>query len=411
MLSIFSINDSQSQDFTLLENLNLIDGTGAKLQAGKSILIAGDTIHQILDSHESIDIENVVRVDLSGKYLLPGLFDMHVHFATAPSGNDNLERTKVRLSKFLRQGVTGVRDMAGDTRQLAFLARQAALDEIESPDIYYSALMAGAFFFDDPRTAASAKGEVPGATAWMKAITDDTDIELAVAQAKGTGATGIKIYADLPAHLSAKVILEARKQDFLVWAHASVIPTMPSDLVNAGIHSVSHSPLLAWETADKKPENGKQRYNETDLDPKRPEFKALLQSMAVREIFLDPTVKIYKGRTVIYNNGIMATLAAYKAGVPLVLGTDMSLGRQDIVNFPIIDEMHTWVEAVGIPPLEVIKAATYNAAQLLKLGDKAGTISVGQKANLLIVDDNPLEDMKHLMNVYSVYKNGKRVAK
>lgn len=120
--------------------------------------------------------------------------------------------TEKRLALQAKHGVTGVRDMAGDVRQLAFLARKAMLDEIVSPDIYYSALMAGPEFFDDPRTHAAAKGLKAGYVAWMRGVSSQDDIALYVAQAKGAGASSIKLYADLPSEVAIRVIEEARKQ-------------------------------------------------------------------------------------------------------------------------------------------------------------------------------------------------------
>jgi imidazolonepropionase-like amidohydrolase len=270
---------AKGQNAVLLEHASIIDGTGKSLQKEYNVLIVADSIHAILKEGEAVPISDYQSVDLTGKYLLPGLFDAHVHFATNPSGGDKLELVEERLSLMLKNGVTGVRDMAGDTRQLAFLARQTLLDEIEAPDLYFSALMAGPAFFDDPRTKSSGQGVIPGHVPWMKGITDETDIVRAVAEAKGTGAAGIKIYADLPGHLAKKVIEEAHRQDFLVWAHAALIPGMPSDLVAAGIDGVSHATLLAWEAAVVKPENGKQRYNDTELSIENEGFKTVIEIM------------------------------------------------------------------------------------------------------------------------------------
>lgn len=407
-LPFFSGVSLHAQNRVLLENVTIIDGTGREPQANKSILIAGDSIQQILDHTTADNLSDVRRINLTGKYLLPGLFDMHVHLATDPTANDRLDLTKKRLSKYLEHRVTGVRDMAGDTRQLAYLARQAALDEIKSPDIYYSALMAGPSFFDDPRTVASARGHKPGTTAWMMAITEETDMAVAVAQAKGTGAQGIKIYADLPADLCAKIIVAAKAQNLKVWAHASVFPALPQDLAEAGIHSVSHAPLLAWQVADNTV-TSKLRYERTVLDTARPAFRALIQTMAQKQVYLDPTIKIFAKRQTLFANALKATYAAYQAGVPLVVGTDMSPDRDGLEYMPITEEMIVLVNEVGIPPLEVIKAATLNSARLLGIADQVGSITPGKKANLLILDANPLEDIRHLDKVRGVIKNGKQV--
>jgi imidazolonepropionase-like amidohydrolase len=126
---------------------------------------------------------------------------------------------------------------------------------------------------------------------------------------------------------------------------------------------------------------------------------------------LDPTVAIYKGRYSpnVYQNGIKATRAAFDAGVKLVIGTDRGVNVQEFKNLPIIDEMEFLVNEAGIPAMDVIKAATINTAEFLKINDNVGSIAVGKKANLLIVDANPLVDITNLKKVHSVYKNGKQV--
>lgn len=402
---------AKGQKALLFESASIIDGTGKSLIQGYNVLVVGDSIHSILKEGEDVPVADYQIIDLTGKYLLPGLFDAHVHFATDPSEGDQLEKVKQKLKIMLQNGVTGVRDMAGDTRQLAYLDRQTELDEIIAPTLYFSSLMAGASFFDDPRTIAAGRGRIPGKTPWMKAITDDTDIVLAVAEAKGTGASGIKLYADLLPHLAMKVIKEAHRQDFLVWAHAAVIPTMPSDLIEAGIDGISHGPLLAWEAAAKRPTSGKQRYNEIELDVENESFKNVIQKMAENQVYLDPTVFIYKDRyaRAIYNNGLIATKAAFDAEVPLVIGTDQGFDADSFTYLPLIDEMDALVNEAGIPALAILKAATLNAANFLRIGDKVGSIEVGKKANLLLLDANPLDDIMNLKKVNSVYKNGKKV--
>ncbi len=390
----------------ILENVNIIDGTGGPIQENMSIHISEGLIVSITKSDSGSELEDLKRIDLSGKYILPGLFDMHVHLATDPTSEDNLEKTIERLETYLNHGITGVRDMAGDTRQLAYLARQSSLDEITSPDLYFSSLMAGPGFFTDPRTAASAKGETPGKTSWMKGVDGATNLQLAVAEAKGTGATGIKLYADINGEISQKIIKEAHAQNIKVWAHASVIPAKPQDLAEVGINSVSHAPLLAWQVADEMAAAGTQRYDQIDLDVTDSSFQHLIYTMKENEVILDPTIKIFETRLRLYDNAVKATKAAYEAGVEMVIGTDMAIGGEDVSFFPMNDEMEALVDDVGMKPADVIKAATLNSAKLLGVEDSVGSIAVGKKANLIIVENNPLEDIRHLRNLVGVIKNG-----
>ncbi len=93
--------------------------------------------------------------------------------------------------------------MADDLRQIADLTRAARVGEIPGPDIYYAALMAGPSFFTDPRTHETTRGgAVAGSTPWMRAITPETDLKIAVAEAHGTGATAIKTMRICPRILS-----------------------------------------------------------------------------------------------------------------------------------------------------------------------------------------------------------------
>ncbi len=399
---------STSTDY-ILENVTIIDGTGGPIQENMSIHISEDRIASIVKSNLEPDWDDKKRIDLTGKYVLPGLFDMHVHLATDPTTEDKLEKTLERLETYLNHGVTGVRDMAGDTRQLAYLARQSSLDEIKSPDLYFSSLMAGPGFFSDPRTAASAKGKTPGRTSWMRAVGEGANLQLAIAEAKGTGASGIKLYADINSEICQEIIKEAQAQKIKVWAHASVIPAKPQDLAEVGINSVSHAPLLAWQVADEMAGVGTQRYDQIDLDVLDSTFQHLLHTMKENRVYLDPTIKIFETRSGLYENAVKATKAAYEVGVEMVIGTDMAIAGEDVRFFPINDEMEALVDDVGMSPNDVIKAATTNSAKLLGIDRTVGSITEGKKANLIILENNPLEDIRHLRNLVGVIKNGKQV--
>jgi imidazolonepropionase-like amidohydrolase len=98
---------------------------------------------------------------------------------------------------------------------------------------------------------------------------------------------------------------------------------------------------------------------------------------------------------------------AYHLGVPLVLGTDA--GNFDTFHGPSVHrEMEIWQEA-GIPPIDILKAATFNAAQLLGAGERLGKVAKGYDASLLIVDGNPLEDIRGTRRISDVIFKGERV--
>ena len=197
LTAIYAANSQSQSDTYAIQEVNIIDVKNSQLIENQTIVIENGLITGIFDSDDYSKTDDIQVLDYNGYFVVPGLIDAHVHLATNPSGEDNFEATKKRLDYLLKNGVTTVRDMAGDARFLSFLSRQAALDEIPSPDIYYSALIAGQSFFKDPRTKLAAQGIEKGQAPWMRGINAKSDIPQIIAEAKGTGATGIKIYANL----------------------------------------------------------------------------------------------------------------------------------------------------------------------------------------------------------------------
>jgi len=88
---------------------------------------------------------------------------------------------------------------------------------------------------------------------FMQAITDSSDIKIAVAEAKGTGATGIKLYADLSPSIVSNIVAEAAKQHIAVWAHAWLQNANPAEVVKSGVSVISHAPLLLHDKIDSVP--------------------------------------------------------------------------------------------------------------------------------------------------------------
>ena len=400
-----------AQQPVLLENFTLIDGTGAAPVHNKSLLIVADTIHSILDQGEEITFSDFNRVDLSGKFLLPGLFDAHTHIATNPSRGNRLDQELKRLGFMLRNGITGIRDMGGDARMLFYLKRQSALDEIVSPDIYFSALFAGKRFFSrDPRSREATRGEVSGETPWMRAIDRETDIHSVISQAKGIGADGIKLYASLSPSAISAIVNEAHRQDLKVWSHASILPGIPSQLVEAGVDALSHGTLLGIEQLLRQSSPGQRPVIDTVLTEDAPKLRTLASLMVQKKVYFDPTLTVYRNMPqTFYRNGVIATKLAYENGVKLIVGTDRGIDLNDPSALPLIEEMEALVKEAGVSTLDVIKSATSNTANLLGIGEVVGTVRVGMKANLLIVDSDPTENIMNLRKVYAVYKNGRKV--
>jgi hypothetical protein len=267
----------------------VLDMAGDHFVSDAVLLVGGDRIIAAgRDGSVSIPKEaELVRLD--GRFIIPGLVNSHVHLATLA----NPREARAYLRRELYSGVTAVRDMAGDARLLAELKREAAFDEIVAPDVFYAALMAGPSFFSDARSHDASRGLTPGTAPWMRAVTPATDLTQAVAEARGTGATAIKLYGDLSESLVRAVTAEAHRQHLLVWAHAAVFPASPADVVAAGVDVMSHADFLAYEGMIPTPHNYA-AMKEIDLSTRRltPAIEAVLDTMKDRGIVLDATIDV-----------------------------------------------------------------------------------------------------------------------
>lgn len=396
----------------------LIDGTGGPALPNRTVITRGERIEAVLpDAQATAErLAGARVVDLGGRYLLPGLIDSHQHIATPP----NRRRAEALMRRDLYSGITATRIMADDLRSVAELARAARVGEIPSPDLYFAALMAGPSFFDDPRTQAISAGWTPGETPWAQAIDDTTDLPLAVARARGTGAVAIKVYANLPANLVRRITQEAHRQGMQVWAHGMVFPTPPADVIAAGPDVISHTCYLAYQVMDQRPQSYQER---SPIDPApfaggdNPVMAGLFAEIRRRGIILDPTLRIYgeverrsqaSGRPpyCTLDLGARLTAQAYRAGIPLSAGTDGDTPRG--AAYPgLFEELELLVGRAGLPPAQAIRSATLVGAMTMGQADEMGSIAPGKLANLVVLERNPLDDIANMRSVVFTVKRGR----
>ncbi len=406
-----------AQALVLYRGVTLIDGTGAPARQGMSILTRGERIEAIGPAASMPPPAGASIVDLSGLYATPGLINTHEHLSTPP----DRRFAEAMMRRDLYGGVTQVRDMADDLRQVADLARAARVGEIPGPDITFAALMAGPEFFEDPRTRAVAAGETAGAVPWMQAITGNTDLPIAVAEARGTGAAAIKIYADLPAERVAAITREAHRQGALVWAHAAVFPASPREVIEAGVDSVSHVCMLAYQASDRIPPAYHRRAPVDEArfaDGANPRVDALFAAMRSRGVILDATLSVYdemerdhaanpKGPPPYCSAALAERLAgrAYRAGGLISTGTDGFSPRTDA--WPALqDEMELLQDKAGMRPADVVRSATLVGAMSIHGEAEMGTIARGKLANLVFLAKDPEADVRAFRSVVLTVKRG-----
>jgi imidazolonepropionase-like amidohydrolase len=394
-----------------LVGLTLIDGTGAPGRPSTTLVVENGRIRDVFPDGSKPIPAGADRIDLAGRWVIPGLIDAHVHLATDPSTEDARAIVLLRLRNALRGGVTTVRDMGGDARVLAGLARDANLGEIESPAVVYSAIFAGPDFFRDPRIVASSKGVTPGVAPWGRAVRDDTDVSHVVAEAKGAGVRALKLYADLPARLVRPLVEEAHRQGLLVWSHAALFPARPSEIVDAGVDVLSHASLLVWEPAAQMPSyTARARGDYDDVSPTSDAIDRVLRTMASRRTILEPTLFVMSPRGQPSKGGGWAarvTARARSLGVRIAAGTDGLIENGESARPNLHEELALLVKA-GLTPLEAISAATSVAAAALGVQDDRGVLAPGKAADLVILSRDPTADIRNTRSIEWVMKAGKR---
>ncbi len=408
-----------SGDKTLYLDATVIDGTGRAPLLHQDMLVSGERI-VALGAHGTLaDTQDARRVDLTGRFVIPGLIDSHVHLATPP----DRARAEAILRRNLYGGVTAVRDMADDLRAAGELSRAALTGEIASPDIYYAALMAGPPFFEDPRVQSVSRGVPVGTAPWMQKIDASTDLRTAVTLAKGTSATAIKIYADLPAHLVAAITAEAHRQHMLIWSHSAVFPARPAEVIDAGVDAVSHVCYLAYQVEpnihpsyeDHSPVNEALLAQEGD----DPVIAGLYRAMLANRTILDATGSLFvrndaerqahPDRPPLRCTGpavIRLTQQAWRAGVPIATGTDSVSGYDH--DWPDVDdELFFLARDVGMPPLQVIRSATLIGAKAAGQAHDMGSIEAGKLANFVILTADPIADIGNIQKIEVTVKRGR----
>ena len=424
-ISIFMIplNGSENNKKSIyLTGGNLLDVTQGKIIPNALVIIEEDTIVYAGPEKKFEKSPDITVIDCSGKTILPGLFDAHIHLGGASTfGYIYIEDTR-KLSAFLYSGVTSVFDL-GAVPDLIFSAREEEKrDKHLSPRIF-----AVGPVFTSPKGHGTEYGvpmsitpttEKEAREAVRKLIKDKPD-QIKIIYEKGS-----ERFTSLSYELMEVIIDEAHKNNLPVVTHIITFEHA-RDALKAGTDGLAHM-VTDQEVSKEFLDEMKQRG--VYCIPTLAVFESLSGGMlANTEDQNTPLISQGVSREILADldkkremPGINEILKAWKKtlhfakinakkmsdfGIKLAVGTDA--GNPAVFFGPSVHrEMELMVEA-GIPPAEVIKAATANAAEILGKGDKLGTISRGKLADILVVEGNPLENIRNTQNIFIVIKNGK----
>lgn len=390
-----------------LKGVNIVDVDNNRILENYVIVIGDKKIRKTIPAKNYQTVDSIPTITLNGKYVIPGLIDTHVHLETEFNSRTKTEQI---LKDMLCSGITTIRDMANDTRVLSLLSKDALLNDITSPDIVYSAILAGPEFFKAPKAIATCAGGKSGEMPYMRAVTKEDDIRLIIANAKGTGATGVKLYYAIDADLAAKITAEAKKQGMLVWAHTAILPAMPMDVINAEVNVMSHAEMFYYHRINEIPKSWRKVNDDQDFWDKKVDslkLDELFIAMKKKGILLDATnlafvnmikKEPYKKWRLLLSQSV--TKRAYKSGVKICTGSDSD---QEIF---IQEEIILLVKDCGFTTMDAIKSSTIYAAEASGILNTHGSIAEGKVANMVVLNKNPIENINNIKEVDFVIKSG-----
>lgn len=380
----------------VIARVAVIDGTGTPAKPGQTIEITNGRITAIRPTAP----EDSATLDVAGSFVTPGLIDAHVHL---PKDSALLGAA---LDSMLSLGITSTRQMSSLPEYLQLLSD---VDSSEFTRVYRSAYWAGPTYMRDDlrvREAYASAGRDP----LLLAVTDTTDLEVALREARERGVTGIKIYSDLEPPLVRAVAASARDAGMRVWSHAVVFPTRPSVVAASGVHVISHAAFFVWEGERKLPPTYNGGHEWSPFGPPAPygtvshddpAVVAVLETMRDRGVILDPTITLMsllseQSRTW----AVKLTRLAHEMGVHIATGTDAAL---------LFDEIEALVNDVGLTPLEALASATSVGAAAIGVDNDFGSLEVGKVADLVVYPADPSVDITVLRRPSHVIRGGRLV--
>ncbi len=416
----------------VLRNVTVIDTTGGPARPAMTVVVEGDRITRV-EGGSFAAPEGAHVVDGSGKFLIPGLWDMHVHTFFGdwvPGGKE------VTLPLFLANGVTGARDMGSDLDPILAARADVAAGRLLGPRLVVSGPM-----FDGP------KSQFPAA---LRIDTPD-DGRRAVDTLTGRGVDFIKIQSYVPREAYFAIAEECRKRKIVFAGHVPDA-VRASEASNAGQKSFEHliGVFEGSSTAEDELLKGPKspgRFLQT-YDASRE--AALIALLAKNRTWQCPTLYWERGQWLVdaidvtkdpdakyapaswrtkswptFTAGIIKDMDTdplsvrekfvaheleivkrlQKAGVPFLAGTDTPAGVDVLPGFSLHQELQRFV-AAGFTPLEALQTATLNPAKFLDRLADFGTVEKGKVADLVLLDANPLDDIRNTRRISAVVANG-----
>ena len=432
-----------------IANVTVIDAENG-VRSNQTVVFDGDEILSVTGAAEAPPAAETV--DGSGKFLIPGLWDMHVHLIY----EDDLIQSM--SSMFLKYGVTSVRDTGGLMHRVKPVVDRMRGPGALAPRVYFAGpLLDGTFVVYDGESRPEIG--VQNATPEMAAAR--------VADLKASGVDFIKIYEMVSPDVYAALADAARENDLPIASHVPL--SMRASQAGPLADSMEHLRNVELDCASNSAELYEERLSMIAAHQEGPGFE-LRSSMhsaqrlpaianhddarcaqtlaALTSTIQVPTLRLntlsampvyarddwdaavaevpgalgerWRAQTESWRNryetapepdptfaewSLAMTGRMHAAGVPIGAGTDTPIGIA-IPGYSLHTELERLVEA-GLPPLEALRSATVRPAEFLRLADQMGIVEPGMKADLVLLDANPLDDISNTRRVNAVVAAGR----
>lgn len=394
----------------------VVDVTGKAPIANATVITSGGKIIAVGPKSQTRIPSDAQRIDVSGKYIVPGLWDMHAHYEQVEWG-----------PIYLAAGVTTVRDVGNEYEFIIQVRDAVNSGKALGPHM----LLAGVVDGDSPMALG------------INRVNSPEDAQQWITRYHDAGFQQIKIYSSVTPENVKAICAAAHKAGMTVTGH---IPNGMNayEAVEDGMDMINHITYVVQLLLPK------------DFDPKKATREERMKAMMAADInsdegkkavaffkehgtIIDPTIALFElharsesqpatevepgiarvapelreqtmsggvpsdiaaNTRKIFNNELAVIGALHHAGVLVVVGTD-----QSVPGFSVYREMELYQQA-GFTPLEALQAATIVPARAMKVDEYSGSVEVGKRADLDVLDVNPLDNIHNIRTVRMVMANG-----